>query len=45
MELVWWNGGKNVSVYSYEVAKTSGETESLEKYDGQVLLIVNTASK
>ena len=33
------------SIYDYEVKKANGETESLEKYKGQPLIIVNTASK
>lgn len=33
------------SVYDFEIKRLQGETESLAKYRGNVLLIVNTASK
>ncbi|TWT23883.1 glutathione peroxidase [Planomicrobium sp. CPCC 101110] len=33
------------SIYDYKVKKANGEIESLEKYKGQPLIIVNTASK
>jgi len=33
------------SIYNFEVANISGETETLEKYNDKVLLIVNVASK
>ena len=34
-----------MSVYEFEVEKMDGMKESLKAYEGQVLLIVNTASK
>jgi len=34
-----------MSVFDFEVLTTSGDTQSLQAYAGQVLLIVNTASK
>jgi len=34
-----------MSIYDYKVETASGESVSLEKYKGQVILIVNTASK
>lgn len=34
-----------VSIYEFKVEKANGEKESLEKYKGQPLIIVNTASK
>ena len=33
------------TVYDYSVQKTNGEHISMEKYEGNVLLIVNTATK
>ncbi|MDN7243839.1 glutathione peroxidase [Planococcus sp. N028] len=33
------------SIYDYKVKKANGEIESLEKFKGQPLIIVNTASK
>ncbi|TWT05859.1 glutathione peroxidase [Planomicrobium sp. CPCC 101079] len=33
------------TVYDFEVKNTNGEIESLEKFKGQPLIIVNTASK
>ncbi|MTD32121.1 glutathione peroxidase [Planomicrobium sp. YIM 101495] len=33
------------SIYSFEVNKANGETETLEKYEGRPFLVVNTASK
>lgn len=33
------------SIYDFEVKKANGEKETLEKYKGRPLLIVNTASK
>lgn len=33
-----------MSIYDYEVKTTDGKTISMEKYKGQVLLIVNTAT-
>ena len=33
-----------MSIYDYKVLKRNGEEESLEKYKGKVLLIVNTAT-
>jgi glutathione peroxidase len=33
------------SIYEFEVKKANGEKESLEKYKGHPLVIVNTASK
>ena len=33
------------SIYNFEVTNISGETETLEKYNDKVLLIVNVASK
>ena len=33
------------SIYDFEVKKANGEQETLEKYKGRPLLIVNTASK
>jgi len=35
----------NTSVYEFTVSRSGGATENLSKYQGQVLLIVNTASK
>ena len=34
-----------VSIYEFEVEKADGEKETLEKYKGKPLIIVNTASK
>jgi len=34
-----------MSVYDYKVQLSSGETYQLDRYKGQVILIVNTASK
>ncbi len=34
-----------MSIYDFNVNDGSGEEVSLKKYEGQVLLIVNTASK
>ncbi len=34
-----------VAIYDYEVKKTNGEKESLAKYKGDPMIIVNTASK
>jgi len=34
-----------MSVYPFEAPRLRGETESLQSYEGKVLLIVNTASK
>lgn len=34
-----------MNAYSFEVNKLDGTTESLKKYEGQPLVIVNTASK
>jgi glutathione peroxidase-family protein len=36
---------ENAKIYSFEVKNIQGETESLSKYQGKALLIVNTASK
>jgi glutathione peroxidase len=33
------------NIYVFEVETITGERESMDKYRGQVLLIVNTASK
>lgn len=38
-------GEKDLSVYSFQAKLSNGEEISLETYKGQVLLIVNTASK
>lgn len=34
-----------MSIYDFEVNTLKGEEESLSKYKGKVLLVVNTASK
>ena len=34
-----------MSVYDFTVKKIDGETEQLSRYEGKVVLIVNTASK
>jgi len=34
-----------MSIYNFSVLRNNGEEESLDKYRGQVVLIVNTASK
>jgi glutathione peroxidase len=42
---LFWLGGEEMSVYDFIVKTASGEEKSLQDYEGQVLLIVNTASK
>jgi len=34
-----------MNIYDYAIQKVDGETETLSKFKGNVLLIVNTASK
>jgi len=38
-------GGTSMSIYDFEANTLRGEEESLSKYKGKVLLVVNTASK
>jgi len=46
--LVLWAvpaGAETESVYAFEAQRLSGENETLARYRGQVLLVVNTASR
>lgn len=38
-------GGSNMSIYDIEVKNIDGKVDTLEKYKGKVMLIVNVASK
>ncbi len=40
-----FTGGSSDSVYQYKPTNIDGEETSLSKYEGKVLLIVNTASE
>ncbi len=40
-----YKGGKNMTVYDFKVLDQQGNEVGLDKYQGKVLLIVNTATK